>query len=392
MRSSRHLIASLALAAVVGCSSARQTSQLPPARINQQAISADPAVQEPADRPGATTADKPVPNSLADKMAAYSRDLEPKLKERQSRKAPPPTAKPAETAKADSEVQWAGEAKQPAPADPSPGAAAPMASNQVAVLTPKKSNDVPAIVPEGEDVPGQMGPGQAASQDSDQLLQQLAAKIRDNPKDLPSQLDYQLLQFVRGERVPHMASIASMSAEDREILTAVLDALSNFRSGTKLDQNQMLSRKIRPLVEMSDRLRAQADLSLPTAALCTRVDGFGVYEPITPARFAGAKDHPFIIYCEVENFASQVNDKKVWETKLSHEAVLYTETGLNVWSEKSDSIVDHSRNRRHDFFIVKKTKLPANLPIGRYVLKLSVTDQQSNRVAETTVPVQIVAQ
>ena len=392
MRSPRRLIASLALAAVVGCSSSRQTSQLPPARINQQAVSTDPAEAGATDRQATAVAEKPAPNSLADKMAAYSRDLEPKLKERQSRKVPPSNAaKPAETAKADSEVQWAGEDKQAAPADQSAGAAA-TASNQVALLNPKKANDVPAIVPEGEDVPGQMGPGQAASQDSDQLLQQLAAKIRENPKDLPSQLDYQLLQFVRGERVPHMASIASMSAEDREILTAVLDALSNFRSGTKLDANQMLSRKIRPLVEMSDRLRAQADLSLPTAALCTRVDGFGVYEPITPARFAGAKDHPFIIYCEVENFASQVNDKKVWETKLSHEAVLYTETGLNVWSEKSDSIVDHSRNRRHDFFIVKKTKLPANLPIGRYVLKLSVTDQQSNRVAETTVPVQIVAQ
>ena len=393
MRSLQAIVAALALAAVVGCSKTHDYSQRSPAQINHQA-------DEPAGRAAETTSadpnEKPAPNTLADKMAAYSRDMEAKLKQRQTRQPPPAAAKSDQPKVPDSDVQWIGDQAKPAsPAatdTASAAGASPVASNQVAVLSPKpRANDVPAIVPEGEDVPGQTGPAEAA-QSSDALLQQLATKARDNPKDLPSQLDYQLLQFVRGERVPQMSSLGSMSSEDREILTAVLDGLSNFRSGVKVDTNAMLSRKIRPLVEMADRLESQADLTLPNAALCTRVDGFGVYEPITPARFAGAHDHPFIIYCEVQNFSSQVNDKKLWETKLSHEAVLYTETGLNVWSEKSDSIVDLSRNRRHDFFIVKKTKLPANLPIGRYVLKLSVTDQQSNRVAETTVPVQIVAQ
>jgi hypothetical protein len=36
--------------------------------------------------------------------------------------------------------------------------------------------------------------------------------------------------------------------------------------------------------------------------------------------------------------------------------------------------------------------LPPNLTIGRYLLKVSVMDQQASRVAENTVPVQIVAQ
>jgi hypothetical protein len=37
-------------------------------------------------------------------------------------------------------------------------------------------------------------------------------------------------------------------------------------------------------------------------------------------------------------------------------------------------------------------KLPANLTIGRYLLKVSVVDQQVQRVAENTVAVEIVAQ
>lgn len=389
MRSPLITVTALALAAVAGCTNKERVTTRKSPPVMQQRDLHTPAEEEPGEAPVAT-AEKPAAPSLAEKMAAYARDMESQSKQRQARK--PPAA--AKVTPGESEVAWADNANSSPPAMPSQSVGAtPASSNQVALVTPTapKTSDIPIIVPEGEDVPGQTGLAES-TQSTDQLRQQLAAKAKENPKDLASQLDYQLMQFVRGERVPHMPSISGLSSEDREALTAVLDGLSNFRSGAKLEQNQLLSRKVRPLVEMADRLRAQTDLSLPNASLCTRVDGFGVYEPITPARFAGSKEHPFIIYCEVENFASVINDKKLWETKLSYEAVLYTETGLNVWSDKADSIVDLSRNRRHDFFVVKKSRFQANMPIGRYVLKLTVTDQQSNRVAETTVPVQFVAQ
>jgi hypothetical protein len=120
-------------------------------------------------------------------------------------------------------------------------------------------------------------------------------------------------------------------------------------------------------------------------------------------RFIAGKEHQAIIYCEVENFASTpstpTSDKKQtehetksWETKLSQEAVLYTESGMPVWVDKAGTVVDHSRNRRRDFFIVKKIKLPPALTIGRYLLKVTVEDQQAKRVAEQTMQIEIVAQ
>jgi hypothetical protein len=72
--------------------------------------------------------------------------------------------------------------------------------------------------------------------------------------------------------------------------------------------------------------------------------------------------------------------------------VLYTESGLPVWQDKTEQSPDFARRRRHDFFVVKKTRLPANITIGRYLLKVTVVDQQANRVAEATIPVQFVAQ
>ena len=84
----------------------------------------------------------------------------------------------------------------------------------------------------------------------------------------------------------------------------------------------------------------------------------------------------------------------MWETTLSQDAVLYLDAGeqsLQVWSDKTPEIRDQSRNRRRDFFLGKIIDLPANLAIGRYVLKVTIVDKQANRIAEGSLPVQVVA-
>ena len=190
-----------------------------------------------------------------------------------------------------------------------------------------------------------------------------------------------------------MDALSSLPLEDREVVATIMDGLTNFRSALRADNNMLLSKKIKPLLELADRLRSQADLNIPALALCKSVEGFGMYDPMEPARFAAGSTHEAILYCEVENFACvSQGDKQRWETRLAQEATLYTESGMPVWVDKSGQIVDSSRNRRHDFFLVKRIKLPSTLSIGRYLLKVTVEDQQSKRLAEQTVPVEIDAQ
>ncbi|GIW76513.1 MAG: hypothetical protein KatS3mg104_1576 [Phycisphaerae bacterium] len=45
--------------------------------------------------------------------------------------------------------------------------------------------------------------------------------------------------------------------------------------------------------------------------------------------------------------------------------------------KKTTPTTDLCRNRRRDFFIARIITLPANLTLGRYVLKVSITDPQS---------------
>ena len=65
---------------------------------------------------------------------------------------------------------------------------------------------------------------------------------------------------------------------------------------------------------------------------------------------------------------------------------------MAAWTDKSDIPLDTSRNRRHDYYVYRKITLPKTLTIGRYFLKVTITDEQASRVAENSVPVLVVAQ
>ena len=274
------------------------------------------------------------------------------------------------------------DAPQPEPQQPSRGAVA----NKGLELT-EPAAPAPAGDAEKADA---AQPANAAIVAGSGLSPDVAKRLRENPRDLAAHLDHQLQRFIADEPVPDLNTLSSLPAEDRELITALIDGLSNFRNGLRADENMLLSKKVRPLLDLAARLRSQAELSIPTIALCRGVTGFGNYEPVDGRFVAGARNET-IVYCEVANVSSQQAADGRWESKLSQEAVLYTEDGQRVWSSPPIPTTDTTRNRRQDFFVAQKILLPPNLTIDRYILKVTVMDQQVGRVAEATVPVQIVA-
>ena len=60
-------------------------------------------------------------------------------------------------------------------------------------------------------------------------------------------------------------------------------------------------------------------------------------------------------------------------------------------AQNTVQIVDRSRNRRRDFFEVQLIKLPPQLSVGKYWLKVRVTDLHGNYIDETSLPIKIVA-
>jgi hypothetical protein len=235
--------------------------------------------------------------------------------------------------------------------------------------------------------PGQMEPIKAATL-PDALETRIGQAAKDYPRDFEPQFEQQLLSFLGGKNVPQLESISNLPADDRELLSAVLDQLTNVRAGAK-NANLPLAGRVRPLIDTAERLRAQVGLTIPTIALCSRVDGFGVYEPIPAPRFAPGKEYQVVVYCEVENFSSRTNIKGIWETTLTQEVVIYNSASEKVASEAQQPVIDLSRSRRHDFFVGRRVRLPANLPAGNYSIRVTIRDQQANRLAESTAPIQI---
>jgi len=142
-----------------------------------------------------------------------------------------------------------------------------------------------------------------------------ARRAKEYPQELSVQADDQLLKLLKEESVPDLQSMAGLAPEDRELLSALMDSLTNFRNQLRQNNNMLFSKKIGPLVDLSDRLKSQAELSVPTLTFVTGALAYGVYTPMSPARFIAGKVHTAGVYYEVENFTSQLNENKMYENE-----------------------------------------------------------------------------
>jgi hypothetical protein len=384
--------------ALTGCKSQSTPSTESASRSISPPAVPSPAVQAPQEPQLAPESVQQPDDAalLARKTAEYAQSVTPMLNS--------PASRP-------SVIQWIQPAGHPAPTDSSPGptlSQLPLANQpaSLAAVHLKEDTSLPLILPESADqIPSGTTPTNSApsgasdstptpiTASTDDYEQKLHKLVQDYPRDLGNQLDYQLLRLVRDEPTPDLSDVSQLTGEDRDLLLALMDGLNNFRTAAHNNSNLMLNSKIQPLLEMADRLRSQAQLSIPTVAFCTRVISYGVYQPMIGTKFPASRNNELILYNEAANFTSIQGSDSIWRTRLRQEMVLYTDTGLAAWPDKSNAatFVDQSRNRRHDFFISRRIALPSSLAAGKYVLKITMTDEQSDRVVEASAPLELVA-
>jgi len=155
---------------------------------------------------------------------------------------------------------------------------------------------------------------------------------------------------------------------------------------------------------IAEALRAIAPppaLKVPRTLLCTRVSGFGKFEPFASNTFAAGVAARAIVYVEVEGFtyraARHGDPMKAGESIADQQAVeleqsitLYQDSdGYQAWHKPAQKVTEVSRTRRRDFYLIQVVELPAALAIGKYNLKVTIRDVTSGSVAETVVPIEI---
>lgn len=157
------------------------------------------------------------------------------------------------------------------------------------------------------------------------------------------------------------------------------------------------------LAEALKGLGAKPQIRVSKAALCTRVQGFGRYDPFASDTFLAGRALRAIVYTELDGFtarpareddpvlkgvgvASQVSVELAQSLSLYHDS-----SGLLAWHRPAQRVVETSLQKRRDFYLIQQVELPPTLSVGKYVLKVTVEDKAAGTSAEAAIPINIVA-
>jgi hypothetical protein len=145
------------------------------------------------------------------------------------------------------------------------------------------------------------------------------------------------------------------------------------------------------------------DVRITTVELCTKVTGYGQYEPVTSRNLLAGAPHTLIVYAEVDSFTHRrtVESASSGSTGDSERYTVELGQAVEIWQDADrptlqkrwgeTQVKDVSRRPRRDFYLTVMIDLPSNLSVGAYNLKLMVKDRQRNAQAERTIPFTIIA-
>ncbi len=227
------------------------------------------------------------------------------------------------------------------------------------------------------------------------LLEQLRKQAADRPDSVGAALRLRLAEWSLTGQVPAGQEWSLEDAEKRKVADSVWQVLQVVCKTDGQSQRAGSEEFERALESLGDTLRQVQPLKIPNAALCWSVENFGHYEPLPePWKFPAGQISMVVLYCELAGFRSEpCSDKPGWHhTLLGERLAILTADGKEFWHYDEPTIEDLCLRARRDFFVTKKLRIPSNLPVGSYVLKVTIRDQLANRVTESNVPFEIAAQ
>ncbi len=176
--------------------------------------------------------------------------------------------------------------------------------------------------------------------------------------------------------------------EQRDVVERYLQAVAMMYSEVARGESQF----DRQAIDLRlDELFGHQPIRIREVELCRRVSGYGVYEPFESHTFLAGREQKAIVYVELDHYQS-LEKESGFEVRLRQEVAIYNESdGLLVWRNEPVEISDDSRNRRRDFFVVQLVTMPARMTVGKFRLKVSITDLHGGSVDETSIPVEFVA-
>ncbi|MCH7883652.1 MAG: hypothetical protein IIC01_00245 [Planctomycetes bacterium] len=231
-------------------------------------------------------------------------------------------------------------------------------------------------------------PMDAAPSDQGPLIHQLLTRLQSQAEtgaDVEAEWRLRLVQLAAGRDNQAVQPSPDLSEGANGLLTALFKTVVALRDRLRNPMSTGTT-ALEAAEELRYKLAEHMDPVVSTIALCRRVVTFGVYDEMSPADFIAGRTIQTIVYCEIRNFQSQLQEGGLFETRLGTRLELLTTDGQSMWQYEEPDIVDLCRQRRMDFFIAQRVALPPTLPAGEYVLKVLVEDKLSGRAHEAVYP------
>ncbi|MEX0715660.1 MAG: hypothetical protein WD066_03700 [Planctomycetaceae bacterium] len=195
-----------------------------------------------------------------------------------------------------------------------------------------------------------------------------------------------LLYLMSGQQGRAIVAIPGIEPADQEFWMQAIWALNDYFDQSRLpDKQDRAAQAVAQLRTAIRKLQEQASLDLRNVTFCHKISSFGNYERFDRDEFNPGQ--PVLLYAEVANFASETTGEGQYRTMLKSTIEIYKagRDGDLVEQLTFPATEDLCRNHRQDYFHSYEFTIPARASLGPHVVKLTVEDQLSRKLATYSV-------
>jgi hypothetical protein len=219
------------------------------------------------------------------------------------------------------------------------------------------------------------------------LMEELVTEVPDSTDDIHQQMRLRMLYLIAGRQEESLRPISGATPAQQDYWSQQLFALATFLDNHALpDNKRRATAALLHLDEARDTLAQLATLDVRNLIFVESVDGYGVYKPVKETKFD--PEQQVILYAEVENFHCE-SIEKGYRISLSTSYQVMDDSGRRVDGAEFPEVVDQCQSHRRDFHIQYGIPLPKRIYPGNYHLQLIVTDNQTGKIGQATLPFQI---
>jgi len=199
------------------------------------------------------------------------------------------------------------------------------------------------------------------------------------------QVDLRNLYLMSGQQERALQAIPGLDPADQEFWQQFFWGQTNYFDVSSIPSaTERAAQTVTQLTNAVLRLQEKANLELRNVTFCQRISNFGNFEKYPREEFSPGQE--VLIYAEVGNIHSEPIPDGKFRTSLKSTIEIFHHGSQSELIERVDlpETIDVCRTHRRDYFHGYQFTMPTKLTLGPHLLKLTLEDQLSHRVATST--------